>query len=356
MRGRTFAQVLESVRLESGRSASTTLGLNEEPALKQRINRLYEFFWFDYNWPFLKIMDADVAVLAGTYKFNPPASIDLERIDKVAVRFSSLWRPVNKGIMTEMYNALDSEADQRSEPIENYDLMQTGATTAEVLATGSFTVTGGTASAGVNKVSAVLVNGVDILGAAVDWVTSHTATAAALAAQINTFASSPNYIASSAGAIVNIVAITGSGATPNAFVVSPTVAGDVTVGSVVNMAGGVTAASSGVPQIVVWPRPIRDTTVRFQGWRAFSKLVNNADVMLLDDQLIYLHATAELLAKAESSEAPAVAAAARKRYNTLKFGYDKNRNSSFSLAGQRDPVPPHRGEPEIRIAIAPVSS
>jgi hypothetical protein len=111
----------------------------------------------------------------------------------------------------------------------------------EVLATGTFTITGGTSSPGVNKVNAVMVNGVDVLGAAVDWVTSHADTATAVAAQITSFASTPNYTAAAVGAVVTITAVAGSGATPNGFVVSPTVAGDVTVGSITNMSGGVTA-------------------------------------------------------------------------------------------------------------------
>lgn len=237
MRSRTLAQILESVRLESGRSNSTTLGVSEEPALKQRINRVYEFFWFDYNWPFLKIMDADKAVSAGVYKFDPPTSIDLERLEKVAVKHGDIWLPVEKGISTELYNALDSESDERSEPIENYDIQWTGS----------------------------------------------------------------------------------------------------------------------APQVVVWPRPSANTTVRFQGRKAFARLVNNSDVCLLDDQLIYLHVAAELLEKAESPDAKSVAQAARRRYNVLKFGFDKNRNSKFNLAGAGSVEPSKRGQGEVRVAIAPVS-
>lgn len=118
-------------------------------------------------------------------------------------------------------------------------------TVAEVLATWSFTITGGTASPGVNKVSAVIVNGVDVLGAEIDWVTSHPATATAVAAQINTYASTPNYSAAAVGAVVTVSALAGTGSGPNGFVTSVTVAGDVTVsGSPGVMAGGVTACDS----------------------------------------------------------------------------------------------------------------
>lgn len=236
MRGRTFAQLIEAVRLETGRSASTTLGQNEEPAIKQRINRVYEWFWFEYNWNHLKIMDGDVATSAGVFKINPPATIDLERLEKVASRYGDIWHPMERGIATELYNALDSENDERSEPVERYDIQWTGS----------------------------------------------------------------------------------------------------------------------APQVVLWPRPSVDTTIRFQGYKAFARLVNTSDVCLLDDVLIYLHVAAELLAKAEDPGAEAVARAARRRFNVLKHGLSKNRNSKFSLAGQAGQEPSKRGQGEVRIAISEV--
>lgn len=237
MRNQQFVDILEGLRLESKRSGSTQLGQNEAPALKRMLNRLYEFFWFDYKWPFLKIMDADKAVLAGVYKFDPPTSIDIERIEKVAVRFGDVWMPLERGLTTEMYNALDSEADERSEPATHYDIQWTGS----------------------------------------------------------------------------------------------------------------------APQIVIYPRPSRDVTVRFQGRKKFVRMVNDSDLCLLDDQILILYGAAELLASAEDPKANAVASAAQKYYNTQKYNWDKNRNSSFSLAGADAIEPSHRGQPEVRVAIAPAS-
>jgi hypothetical protein len=118
---------------------------------------------------------------------------------------------------------------------------------AETVATGSFQITGGTLSAGVNKITSVKVNGIEILNVAVDWGTSHSATASAVATQINAYGSTPEYTASFNGATVIISAAAASGTSPNGFTVAVTVGGDVTVGSIVNMAGGV-AAVSGVKQ------------------------------------------------------------------------------------------------------------
>lgn len=105
-------------------------------------------------------------------------------------------------------------------------------------ATARLTVTGGTANPGVNKLSSLKVNGVEILNGAVDWATSNTATATAIAASINAKTSAPDYTATSYGAEVLVIAASGTGATPNGFVLLPTVAGDVTVGSLKDMSGG----------------------------------------------------------------------------------------------------------------------
>jgi len=121
----------------------------------------------------------------------------------------------------------------------------------EVLSSTSFTVTGGTASAGVNKVSSITINGVEILSTAVDWATSFSATATAIAAQINTYNSTPEYTATASGPTVTIKAAAGSGATPNGFAVSVVVAGDVTTTTPAAMSGGVTAVSAVKQQATV---------------------------------------------------------------------------------------------------------
>lgn len=120
----------------------------------------------------------------------------------------------------------------------------------EVLAIASFNVTGGTSSAGVNKVASIKVDGIEILNVAVDWTVSNSGTATAIADQINNYNSSPEYTAAASGPTLTISAATGSGAAPNNKSVVVTVAGDVTTDAAADlkMAGGV-AAVSGQAQI-----------------------------------------------------------------------------------------------------------
>lgn len=114
----------------------------------------------------------------------------------------------------------------------------------EVLSQATVEITGGTASAGVNKMTSITVDGVDIMGAAVDWATSNSATASAIAAQINSHNSTPNYTATANGPVITIKAVAGSGAGPNGFVVVTNEGGDVTSTHDAEMAGGVSAVSA----------------------------------------------------------------------------------------------------------------
>ncbi len=132
-------------------------------------------------------------------------------------------------------------------PDQTITLAQTQANisaVAEVRASSAFNVTGGTSNPGTNKVTSITVDGVEVLSTAVDWATSNSATAAAIAAQINSYSSSPEYSALSDGAGVTIRAAVGTGAGPNGFNVVVSTAGDVTTSTPTTMGGGVTAVSA----------------------------------------------------------------------------------------------------------------
>jgi hypothetical protein len=93
-----------------------------------------------------------------------------------------------------------------------------GTRTAEVLAAGTVTLTGG-ASGSVNTVT---VGGIDILGGAVDFDGTLADTATAVAAQINANDASPGYTAEAVGAVITITALPGRGANANGLAVSAT--------------------------------------------------------------------------------------------------------------------------------------
>lgn len=112
---------------------------------------------------------------------------------------------------------------------------------AEVRATGTVTVVAGTGGSTSNEITSVLVDGNELVSTAVRWLTSHTVTAAALAAEINN--GTHGYTATSSGAVVTVSAPIGDGATANGTTLVATCTGDV-VANGTSMSGGVTAVDA----------------------------------------------------------------------------------------------------------------
>lgn len=130
-----------------------------------------------------------------------------------------------------------------------------------VAATGSFEVTGGTLGAG-NQITSVAIDGVTITNAAVLHTGNNGTTAAAVAANINAFASSPDYTAVADGQLVRITAST-AGSAANGKTIVVTVGGTVTVAGTRLMAGGVDAVTSRLTALTVDGQPVISGTVNW---------------------------------------------------------------------------------------------
>lgn len=112
-----------------------------------------------------------------------------------------------------------------------------GARTAEVLSSGTVTLTGGASG----TVDTLTVNSVSLIAAAVSYNTDLTTTAVDLAAAINDLTYIHKYTATSSGAVVTIKALPGMGTTPNGYVVA---CGSTTITNTpANMASGVAVAN-----------------------------------------------------------------------------------------------------------------
>lgn len=115
-------------------------------------------------------------------------------------------------------------------------------------ATDNETPLAGGANAVVSQVTDIQVNSISIINAPVEWDTSNTDTAAAIAAAINGFTSTPDYTATSVGTRVNIVA-DDPGAAPNGFTVDITTADGFAIDPAtgLTMAGGSDATETYQP-------------------------------------------------------------------------------------------------------------
>lgn len=128
-----------------------------------------------------------------------------------------------------------------------------GAHTQEVRATGTITLSGSSGT-----VDAVTANALPIIGAAIAFDTSLTITAAALAAAINNYNSEPKWTATSAAAVVTVIAPLGMGAGANGMVLDSTcttlVGTDVNIGTTVAGVTAVNGLKFGAPSGGVMPK------------------------------------------------------------------------------------------------------
>ena len=100
-----------------------------------------------------------------------------------------------------------------------------GAVTNETLPLGIITLSGGTTTG--DNVTAVTLNGINLLAATVNWDVSLTQTAADVALAINRNPSVCSVVASSAGAVITLTGKPGVGATMNAKTLATSVAGSM---------------------------------------------------------------------------------------------------------------------------------
>jgi len=313
-RGIALSALVTQLRHELSRSITVGAGADEKARFEHLLRRTQEFWYDEYAWPHMQ-SERTITTVVNQRFYAFPADMNVEEVQGLFIKDGGNYPTVVRGI---------SIADSRSQ-----NAIQATS------ATGAIDITAGTSSPGTNKVSTITVDGVDVLGTAVDWVTSHAATATAVALQINTTTSSPNYGATASGATITITADIVQGDTPNTFVVGSTVGGDVTTGSAVAMAGGVDAAQAdpvrkwdileetdfkgtAAIKIEVWPIPATADTLYLVGKRSLSTLTVDSDTADLDDQLIVRTAAAELTARENKRDSEAHSAAVQARFTVLK--------------------------------------
>lgn len=321
--GVTLSSILTQLKNETARSTSS--GGNEDPKLKQKLKRTQDLYYDDYDWPHLEVLRE--ITLVQNQRFYPfPSDVNVEAVEGLYAKDSGDYQPMTRGIGVEQYSG--------------YDSLQAVAASAEI------TITAGTSDPGTNKISSVQVDGVELLGSAVDHTGTHSTTATALAAEINSNTSSPNYRAEASGAVVTVYAFIKEGSDANDRTVVVTEAGDVTTSHDSSMSGGVNAEQA-VPQthwdireddetdqpaIEVWPVPSTADTLILVGKRAPGSFSADTDTCVIDDQLLILTVASELMARESKKDADALAAAATRRYHQLKKRA-KAGNANINMAG-----------------------
>lgn len=111
-RNKQLSQLVTDLKHEVGHSSAANLGQSVLSGLKNRLERVQEKLWEDYDWPFLRIHQT-VQMQAGSRYYDLPSNIILERVERVRLFQDGQWRPVGRGIDYSHYNQYDPVLDER---------------------------------------------------------------------------------------------------------------------------------------------------------------------------------------------------------------------------------------------------
>lgn len=306
-RGVALSELVKRLRLETSGSSSAIANADEKEQLEHLLRAKQEFYYDDYDWPHLNVFRRITPVQNQRF-YAFPSDMNFEAVEGLYVKDGTDYVPLRRGVGFQQYNSEDSLK--------------------AVAAVGSFNLATGASG----SVDSVTVDSVELLSAAVSFATSLSVTAIAVAANITANTSTPNYTATAAGTVVTITAAMTAGTSANTFVVAVGVT-TITADTLVNMTGGVDAEQSDpaanwelreddetdAEAIEVWPVPASSASqLWLVGKRSLPDLLADADVALLDDQLLVLTAAAEILAKRKKADAQVKAIAAGRRYLQMK--------------------------------------
>jgi hypothetical protein len=120
MIGASLETLVVKVKADIGASTSAAIGINALPAIQQTIRRNYERLRLDFNWPHL-FTSEDIELEAGQRYYNLPTTIEFERIESVRVKWLRDWGPpLEYGIDDTLYNVVDSDEDEREDPVRRW--------------------------------------------------------------------------------------------------------------------------------------------------------------------------------------------------------------------------------------------
>lgn len=121
-RGTTLDQIVEQLRAECRLSTDSSRGLESRTQLVQVINRVYETLYDEFDWEFLNITreEGTKDLQAGQRYYDPPTNLDVDSISGAWAEYGGLWHPLQYGIGYPQFNYLDSDLDERQDPVTHW--------------------------------------------------------------------------------------------------------------------------------------------------------------------------------------------------------------------------------------------
>lgn len=125
-KGAQFLQLYTDLRAELRRSTSVAVGSDDLDVLKRTINHVYRTLYIDFEWPHMRKVFPKITLNAGQRYYDFPADLDNELLQKAVVWNGNVNDEVRVGIGSDEYSFLDSDEDERQDPVQSIDFRFTG--------------------------------------------------------------------------------------------------------------------------------------------------------------------------------------------------------------------------------------
>lgn len=122
-RGTTLVKLLDYLRSECGVSQNPAHNPQVRDQQIISLQRTQEMLWGDFAWPHLRV-DRVVELQAGQRYYDMPTDIDIDRIERIEVRFNSAYCELKWGIEACHYAVFDSDLDVRSSPAQRVRIVE----------------------------------------------------------------------------------------------------------------------------------------------------------------------------------------------------------------------------------------
>ncbi|MGZ5923514.1 MAG: phage adaptor protein [Rhizomicrobium sp.] len=126
MRRKQFIQLLAKLRDELSISSDPAIGSAATPNLKQVLSRVYETLYDAHDWTHLRQIFPRLTLNAGERYYDFPENMDFDNLEEVKVWWGGQPHTITRGIDFEHYAAVSSDDDQRSDPVERWDVRLVG--------------------------------------------------------------------------------------------------------------------------------------------------------------------------------------------------------------------------------------
>lgn len=118
--GLTLSEIKSLVRTHAGMSQSAGLNVQVDQSLTDLINQVQRTLYLKFEWE-NKWRQHEKAIVAGSYIYDFPATLDWDQVRLVQVRWAqSSYLDVAYGIGSDEYNAIDTRNGVKQDPVQKW--------------------------------------------------------------------------------------------------------------------------------------------------------------------------------------------------------------------------------------------